>query len=100
MTIHLLRNTVALSIEETAAPGRNAGGVTITPLARRVLVRLPFGGFAWLRPTAVLVERDSSTTRVPIRTVTRVALLRALGATAPLALAVRLHAYGRRGEHR
>jgi hypothetical protein len=42
---------------------------TITPLARSSIVRWPGGGAVWSRPAEILVERDGSTDRIPIRNV-------------------------------
>ncbi len=49
------------------------GDTRVTPQAQAFSVRFPFGGFVWNRPTAVLVERDDLTQRIPIVDVTRVA---------------------------
>ncbi|MCB8984740.1 MAG: hypothetical protein H6659_13005 [Ardenticatenaceae bacterium] len=51
------------------------GGRTIVPEAQAVALNTPLGGFVWNRPTAVLVEQDGVTARVPILDVTRFALL-------------------------
>jgi len=37
-----------------------------------LIVRLPFGGFVWNRPVAVLVEREGQTERIAIHDVTRI----------------------------
>ena len=55
------------------------GDTRITPQAQAFSLRLPFGGFVWNRPTAVLVERDDLTQRVPIVDVTRVAQIALFG---------------------
>ncbi len=47
------------------------GDTKVTPQAQALTVRLPFGGFVWNRPVAVLVERDDGTQRIPIVNVTR-----------------------------
>lgn len=49
-----------------------AGGVTVIPQAQALTVRLPFGGFVWNRPVAVLVQRGRQTERIPIIDMTRV----------------------------
>jgi len=56
-----------------------AGGVTVTPWSRALTVRLPFGGFVWNRPTAVVVERAGRIERIPVRDVTRDARLGLIG---------------------
>ncbi|RMG99290.1 MAG: hypothetical protein D6706_05760 [Chloroflexi bacterium] len=39
---------------------------TITLQSQVLAVQLPFGGFVWQRPTAVLVAENGRTTRTPI----------------------------------
>jgi hypothetical protein len=56
-----------------------AGDTVVTPQFQALIVRLPIGGFVWNRPTAVLVERDGQTERLPIRDITRIAQLSLLG---------------------
>ncbi|HHX66365.1 MAG TPA: hypothetical protein GX702_15925 [Chloroflexi bacterium] len=46
------------------------GDVRITPEARVLTLRLPWGGVVWNRPTAVMVEQSGSIRRVPIVDVT------------------------------
>jgi hypothetical protein len=53
--------------------------VTLTPQSQALTVRWPSGGLVWNRPTAVLVERDGQTERIPIVDVTRIAQLTLLG---------------------
>ena len=49
-----------------------AGGLRLTPQSQAVIVRLPFGGLVWHRPTAVIVEqRGQAVQRLPIHDVTR-----------------------------
>jgi hypothetical protein len=55
------------------------GDITITPQFQALVVRLPIGGFVWNRPTAILVEQDGETKRVPIRDSTRIIQLWLLG---------------------
>ena len=50
------RINIAWAQEASAAPV-TVGDVTVTPLARALVVRLPQGGFVWNRPTALTVER-------------------------------------------
>jgi hypothetical protein len=49
-----------------------AGGITVTPQAQALSVRLPFGGFVWNRPVAVLIQDEQGSRRMPIRDVTRI----------------------------
>jgi hypothetical protein len=59
-------------------------GLTVTPLAQSLRVRLPFGpagwGFVWNRPAAVLVEQNGRVERLPIVDVTRLAQIGLLAA--------------------
>lgn len=57
----------------TTGPTVVVGNVRATPEARVVIVRLPFGGFVWNRPSAVVVERDGRVERMRIVNVTRLA---------------------------
>ena len=62
-----------IRLENTSADPIVVGDTRVTPQAQAFSVRFPFGGFVWNRPTAVLVERDDVTQRIPIVDVTRVA---------------------------
>jgi hypothetical protein len=53
--------------------------ITVTPQSQALIVRLPIGGFAWNRPTAILVERDGTAKRFPIVDITRILQLWLLG---------------------
>ena len=50
------------------------GERTITPQSQFVMIRFPFGGFVWNRPTAVLVTENNQTHTIPIVDRTRLAL--------------------------
>jgi hypothetical protein len=50
-----------------------AGGLRLILESQALVVRLPFGGFVWHRPTAVAIEPTG--TRVPIHDFTRIAQL-------------------------
>ena len=50
-------------------------GITVTPVSRVLSVRLPFAGFVWNHPQAVVVERDGRVERIPIVDVTRIVQL-------------------------
>lgn len=66
-----------------SGPPLNLGRLTLTPQAKVLTVRLPFGGFVWNRAAAVLVEEAGQTKRYPVvnatrkvqRTLTRMSLL-------------------------
>jgi hypothetical protein len=62
-----------IRLENIAAEPMVVGDTRITPQAQAFSLRVPFGGLVWNRPTAVLVERDDGTQRIPIVDVTRVA---------------------------
>ena len=65
-----------------------AGETRITPQSRALVVRLPFGGLVWNRPTGVLVERPGQSEKIPVVDVTGTAVLAltALGVIIPLFL--------------
>jgi hypothetical protein len=57
------------------------GDVSVTPQSQALTIRLPFGGFVWNRPVAVLVERGEShrVESIPVVDVTRIIQLGLLG---------------------
>lgn len=57
----------------------SVGDVTLTPQSQALIVRWPNGGLVWNRPTAILVERQHQTQRIPIFDVTRILQLGLLG---------------------
>jgi hypothetical protein len=70
------------------------GDVRLTPESQVLVVRLPFGGLVWHRPTAVSVERAGrGIQRLPIVDLTRIAQVGLL-----LVTAVCLTALSRRRE--
>lgn len=44
----------------------SVGDTAVTPRSRALTVRTRFGGLVWNRPSAVLIERDGGSIRVPI----------------------------------
>ena len=68
-----------IHLESTSAEPIVVGDTRITPQAQAFSVRFPFGGFVWNRPTAVLVERDDVTQRLPIVDVTHAAQIALFG---------------------
>lgn len=59
------------NVETTVGEPVTARGVTVTPQAQVVSLRLgQNAGFVWNRPTAVLVEREGQVQRIPIVDVT------------------------------
>jgi hypothetical protein len=78
-----------VSVRTSSAAPVRAGGVTVTPLARSLAVRLPFGaGFVWNRPRALLVEREGRVERVRVVDVTRAVQLGILVSTAVAVAAI------------
>ena len=63
-----------------------AGGRTITPQSKALVIHFPFGGLVWNRPTAVLVQQGDQTEQITIPDVTRLAQLALLVATATLSV--------------
>jgi hypothetical protein len=63
-----------------------AVGCTITPQSQALVVRFPYGGFVWNRPTAVLVQQGDQTEQIPIPDITRIAQIALLIATVSLTL--------------
>ncbi len=70
---------------QAGAPTR-AGNITVTPESQSFSLRLPFGGFVWNRPTAVVIEIEGERQRVPVVDVTRIAQLAVAGFTIGLIL--------------
>jgi hypothetical protein len=85
-----------LQLQTISAAPVSAGGVTVTPQARVLTVRLPFGGFVWNRPAAVLVEHAGQIERIPIVDLTRRAQLALLGFGVMLVLLARVRAKRRK----
>ncbi len=56
-----------------------SGNITVTPESQALSLRLPFGGFVWNRPTAIVIEVDRERQRIPIVDVTRIAELALVG---------------------
>ena len=68
-----------IQLQTTSADPVVVGDTRVTPQAQALVIRFPFGGFVWNRPTSVLVERDDMTQRIPIVNVTRVVQIALLG---------------------
>ncbi len=52
---------------------------TLIPESQAISLRFPFGGIVWHRPTAVIVQQNNQTRRLPITDVTRIATWSLLG---------------------
>ena len=61
-----------IRLENNSAEPTVVGDTRVTPQSQSLVIQFPFGGFIWQRPTAVVVERDDLTQRIPIVDVTRV----------------------------
>jgi hypothetical protein len=62
---------------------------TLIPESQALIIRFPFGGFVWQRPTAVLVQQGDQTQRHPITDITRLATWGVLAASLLLLLLLR-----------
>ena len=78
---------IAWAREGSAEPV-TVGDVTVTPRARALVVRLPWGGFVWNRPTAVMVEQAGQVRRIQVVDVTRILQLGLLGLGLAIAVAI------------
>lgn len=63
---------------------------TLIPESQALIIKFPYGGFVWQRPTAVLVQKDNQTERHPIVDVTRLATWSVLAASLLLPLLLRI----------
>ena len=88
-----------IRLENTSAEPIVVGDTRITPQAQAFSVRFPFGGIGWNRPTAVLVERDDLTQRIPIVDVTRVAQIVLFGLVLSISVIITLLASRQRRTH-
>ncbi len=88
-----------IHLENTSAEPIVVGDTRITPQAQAFSVRFPFGGFVWNRPTAVLVERDDVTQRIPIVDVTHVAQVVLFGLVVTISVLITLLAMRQRRIH-
>jgi hypothetical protein len=82
---------------EGSAGPVTVGEVTVTPRARALVVRLPWGGFVWNRPTAAMVEQAGQVRRIPVVDITRILQLGLLGLGVAIAVTIssRSHCGGR-----
>ena len=63
---------------------------TLIPESQALVIRFPYGGIVWQRPTAVLIQQNNQTRRVPITDVTRIATWSILGISLLFTFLVRL----------
>ena len=85
-----------LECQESSGTPTTAGDVTVTPLARSLVLRWPRGGVVWSGPSAVVVQREGRTERIPIVNVNRRILWSIRAGTVALIASWILHA--RRGD--
>jgi hypothetical protein len=52
-----------------------SGDTVVTPISSALSISLPFFGFVWNRPSALIVESKDGTQKMPIIDLTRVAQL-------------------------
>ena len=55
------------------------GNIVVTPISGVLRLNLPFSGFIWNRPVAVLIEEGENSKRLPIVDVTLLAQLALFG---------------------
>jgi hypothetical protein len=82
---------VAMSFRVQTVSGApvTRGGLTVTPQAQVISLRLPVGGFAWNRPVAVLVEQGGEIRRLRIVDTTRLLQLGIAGLGLAFAMLIR-----------
>ena len=88
-----------IRLENTSAAPIVVGDTRITPQAQAFSLRLPFGGFVWNRPTAVLVERDDMTQRIALIDVTRLMQIVLFGLVSAFSVIITLLAARQRRIH-
>ena len=88
-----------IRLETTSAEPIVVSNTRITPQAQAFRLSFPFGGFVWNRPTAVLVERDGETQRMPIVDVTRVVQIVLFGLVLTFSVIITLAVSQRRTRH-
>ena len=62
---------------------------TLIPESQALIIKFPYGGFVWQRPTAVLVQQGEQTQRHPITDVTRLTTWSVLAASLLVTLILR-----------
>jgi hypothetical protein len=72
-----------LRLETLRGGARQVGGATMTPIARRLTIRWPGGGWVYAWPTAIEIQTERGVRRARVMPVQRIAL----AALAGLALA-------------
>ena len=85
-----------VQLQTTSGAALTIGDTTLTPQSQALVVRLPFGGFVYNRPAAIIVERDGHVTRIPIVDMTRLAQVGLLGLTFAFSIIIAAFAARRR----
>lgn len=66
-----MRGGRVIEWRDSAGSPATVGDATLMPVARSFIVRWPAGGAVWSGPTAIIVEREGMTDRLPIVDVNR-----------------------------
>lgn len=70
MQIRLIRGRITLATRTIAGQPVTVDGTTVIPEGRALLIQTPVTAFIRMRPTAVLVQRQGQSDRLPIRNAT------------------------------
>ncbi len=73
------RPKIGFRIENHTGSSTQIGAFQVTPQSQSISIHLPFGGFVYNRPVAVVVERDGTIDRIPIVDVTTLVLISLAG---------------------
>lgn len=93
-----MKNPDFLSFKTVSGQPFSVGRFTLTPQARVLTVRLPFGAFVWNQAKAVLVKEAGQTKTYPIVDLTRLVRLALTGSTLLLIIIMSLLTRKRREE--
>lgn len=85
-----------IQLQTTLGHKLSIGQVTIVLQSRALILRWPYGGWVWNKPTAIIVEQRKQTRPVPIVDVTRLAQMGIIG----LGLLFYIFILLRYGQHR
>lgn len=77
-----------LSWEVSSAETMRHGDISVTPESRALVLRCPWGGLVWSRPSALRVEQNGETREIPLVDVTRQAQIAAATAGLVIGLVV------------
>ncbi len=88
-----------IRLENNSAEPTVVGDTRVTPQSQALVIQFPFGGFIWQHPTAVVVERDDLTQRIPIVDVTRVVQIALFGLVLTISVIIAVLAQRQRRDH-